>query len=329
MTKYKAYVVSDLDGKFEGRIEEKELFELSEGDVDVRVQYSSLNFKDALSNAGNKGVTRSYPHTPGIDAVGIVERSNSKEFNVGDTVLVTGYDLGMNTNGGFGERICVPDHWLIQLPKGLKAIEAMAWGTAGLTAALCVKAISEKVPKGKVLVSGSTGGVGSIAIMLLAKLGYEVVALTRKAQLSDQLKSLGASEVIDLQEFLGQPSKPILKPIYHAAIDVAGGETLATMLKQIDYQGVVACCGLVDSPTFESSIFPFILRGVTLRGIDSVELPVSEKESIWLNIAGDWSLPSLLDHCSVINKEQLSEKLKLILEGKAVGRYILEHDSEG
>ena len=303
MTKYKAYVVSDLDGKFEGRIEEKELFELSAGDVDVRVQYSSLNFKDALSNAGNKGVTRSYPHTPGIDAVGIVERSNSKEFNVGDTVLVTGYDLGMNTNGGFGERICVPDHWLIQLPKGLKAIEAMAWGTAGLTAALCVKAISEKVPKGKVLVSGSTGGVGSIAIMLLAKLGYEVVALTRKAQLSDQLKSLGASEVIDLQEFLGQPSKPILKPIYHAAIDVAGGETLATMLKQIDYQGVVACCGLVDSPTFESSIFPFILRGVTLRGIDSVELPVSEKESIWLNIAGDWSLPSLLDHCSVINEE--------------------------
>jgi len=210
MTKYKAYVVSDLDGKFEGRIEEKELFELSEGDVDVRVQYSSLNFKDALSNAGNKGVTRSYPHTPGIDAVGIVERSNSKEFNVGDTVLVTGYDLGMNTNGGFGERICVPDHWLIQLPKGLKAIEAMAWGTAGLTAALCVKAISEKVPKGKVLVSGSTGGVGSIAIMLLAKLGYEVVALTRKPQLSDQLKSLGASEVIELQEFLGQPSKPML-----------------------------------------------------------------------------------------------------------------------
>ena len=329
MTKYKAYVVSDVDGKFEGQIEEKELFELSEGGVDVRVQYSSLNFKDALSNAGNKGVTRTYPHTPGIDAVGIVERSNSEHFNKGDAVLVTGYDLGMNTDGGFGERICVPDQWLVRLPEGLKAIEAMAWGTAGLTAALCVKAVTEKVPKGRVLVSGSTGGVGSIAIMLLAKLGYEVLALTRKTEFSDQLKSIGANEVLDLQEFLAQPSRPMLKPIYHAAVDVAGGKTLETMLKQIDYQGVVACCGLVDSPSFESSIFPFILRGVTLRGIDSVELPVSEKESTWLKIAGDWSLPNLLDHCSVINKEQLSERLKLILEGKAVGRYILDHESEG
>lgn len=322
---YQAYVVSEKDGAYIGQVQEVALPDEKEGFVVIKVAYSSLNFKDALSNSGNKGVTRKYPHTPGIDAAGTVHSCADGRFNEGDQVVVTGYDLGMNTAGGFGEFIQVPVDWVVPLNKGMSLKEAMAWGTAGLTAALCIEPIVEKVKSGKVIVSGSTGGVGSIAVKLLSKLGYEVCALTRKHDSEDFLKSLGAVEVLLHEEFLDDSGRPMLKPGYAAAVDVAGGATLETILKVVDYQGVVSCCGLVDKPEFHSSIFPFILRGITLAGIDSVELPLSVKEGIWAKLSTDWKLEGIADECTEIQKEQLSDSLVEILKGKAKGRYILAH----
>lgn len=323
--KYQAYVVSEKEGSYVGELQELAMPQEKEGFVIIKVAYSSLNFKDALSNVGNKGVTRNYPHTPGIDAAGTVFSSGDNRFSEGDQVVVTGYDLGMNTAGGFGEFIQVPSDWVVALPKAMTLKESMAWGTAGLTAALCIEPIVAKVKVGKVLVSGSTGGVGSIAVRLLSKLGYEVAALTRKADSEDFLKSIGASEVVLLQNFLDDSGRPMLKPKYAAAIDVAGGATLETMLKVVDYQGVVSCCGLVDKPEFHSSIFPFILRGISLVGIDSVELPLSVKDGMWDKMSSDWKLEGIADDCTEIQKEQLPSALDDILKGKAVGRYILAH----
>ena len=325
MNKFSAYVVSESGDGYKGEVVEKTLQSLEDGQIQIQVKYSSLNFKDALSNAGNKGVTRSYPHTPGIDAAGVVTESKSSKFSVGQEVIVTGYDLGMNTAGGFGELIQVPEGWVIPLPVSLSLKDSMAWGTAGLTAALCVEPIVEKMDSGRVLVSGATGGVGSIAIQLLSKLGYEVIALTRKEDAKPFLKSLGASDVLLVSDFLDDSKKPMLKPAFEAAVDVAGGKTLTSILKQVNYQGVVSCCGLVDRPDFESSIFPFILRGVTLAGIDSVELPNERKASVWNKISNEWSLDGLMDHCATIGKSELATSLELILNGNAVGRYILQH----
>lgn len=325
---YQAYIVEEKDNGYEGSVKTLDTEQLPAGDVLIKVSHSSLNFKDALSASGNKGVTRSYPHTPGIDAVGEVVSDASSTFQAGDEVLVIGYDLGMNTSGGFGEYIRVPKEWVMTKPAGLSPLQCMQWGTAGFTAALCVERILHqglKPEDGSVLVTGATGGVGIVAVMLLNKLGFNVTALTGKPEAEGMLKEAGADSILLRQDFVDESSKPMLKPAFSAAVDVAGGKVLETVLKVLNYGGSVAACGLVDSPALSSSVFPFILRGVNLLGVDSVELPLSKKQSVWNKIGAEWSLPQLEEASQVISKDELSDRLSQILGGGAKGRYVLKH----
>ncbi len=330
---YKAFVVSEDDsGSYLGGIKTLNIQDLPAGDVLIKVECSSLNFKDALSFSGNKGVTRKFPHTPGIDAAGEVVSCATDDFKAVQKVLVVGYDLGMNTSGGFGEYISVPAKWVMPMPVAMSAHQSMAWGTAGFTAALCIDKLlmaGAKKEQGPVLVSGASGGVGSIAIMLLVKLGFEVHALTSKTADKEYFKQLGVSEIVSRAEFLKSSAKPMLKPIYGSAIDVAGGDVLATMLKMIKPGGSVACCGLVASIELQTTVLPFILRGINLLGVDSVELPLNVKQDMWLKMASDWSLPALLDQCQLIAKQQLADTLQSMLNGNIKGRYVLDHNLAG
>jgi len=327
--KYSALQVTESpEGLFSSQVCELDTDNLPEGDVLIQVSYSSLNYKDALSFSGNKGVSRNFPHTPGIDAVGQVVSSASDTFKEGQSVLVVGYDLGMGTKGGFGEYIRVPARWVMPLPVNLSEKQSMAWGTAGFTAALCIEKLLNsgvKAESGPILVSGATGGVGSVAVQLLKKLGFTVHALTTKNTASGFLKGIGADEVTLLSDFDTANKRPMLKPHYAGAIDVAGGDLLATILKVINYGGAVACCGLVESTALNTTVLPFILRGVDLLGVDSVELPLNKKQQVWELIAADWSLESLEEHCQEISKTELADKLDLILKGQAKGRFILDH----
>ncbi len=326
---YRAFVVAQSqEGVFEGEVKTLALKDLPKGDVLIKVECSSLNFKDALSFSGNKGVTKQYPHTPGIDAAGKVVSCSSGGFIEGQSVLVIGYDLGMNTSGGFGEYISAPKEWVMPMPTDMQAKQAMAWGTAGFTAALCIDKLimaGVKPDQGPVLVSGASGGVGSVAIMLLCKLGFDVHALTAKTADRNFFKRLGASKVVERAGFLDQAKRPLLKPAYAAAIDVAGGEVLATLLKVIKPGGSVACCGLVASVELNTTVLPFILRGVNLLGVDSVELPLHVKKSMWEKMSKEWALPVLLEQCQIIQKQQLADSLQLLLDGTVKGRFILDH----
>ncbi|KRP35962.1 MAG: quinone oxidoreductase, partial [OM182 bacterium BACL3 MAG-120531-bin86] len=278
MSTYKAFEVrEETEKNFVGTIVEKSALELAEGSVSIEVCYSSVNYKDALSASGSKAVTREYPHVPGIDAAGTVLASTDSNFAVGDEVVVTGYDLGMNTAGGFGQQVTVPGGWVTKLPVGLSLRDSMVLGTAGLTAGLCVNKLllNGITPEaGKVLVTGATGGVGIIACALLVKLGFEVVASTGKLAETAKLTALGVSEVISREAFSEENPRPMLKESYAAAVDVAGGTTLVNVIKSLSYGGSVAACGLVDSPALSATVLPFILRGVNLLGVDSVELPL-------------------------------------------------------
>ena len=249
MQEFKALMIEEhADKQFSAALVQRDISDLPEGDVLVQVQFSSLNFKDALSASGNKGVTRNYPHTPGIDAAGIVIESNAGQFAIGAEVIVCGYDLGMNTSGGFGQYIRVPAEWVIARPEGLGLREAMILGTAGFTATICIEKLIANgvVPdSGEILVTGATGGVGIVAVALLSQLGYSVVASTGKAEQCEFLQSIGAERVIDRQELSEESSRPLLKEQWAGAIDVVGGATLFNVVKSLNYDGSVACCGLV------------------------------------------------------------------------------------
>ena len=250
--------------------------------------YSSLNYKDALSARGNKGVTRQYPHTPGIDASGTVIESTSPEFKEGDQVIVTGYDLGMNTLGGFGEFINVPADWVVPLPVGLSLKESMVIGTAGFTAALAMHHLLQCLQKpgdGPLLVTGATGGVGSLAILLASKLGFEVIASSGKSYKQEYLTSLGAKKVIERSAVDDQSGRMLLRAQWAGAIDTVGGNTLATVLKSLQQHGNVAACGNVASPLLNTSVFPFILNGVNLLGVNSATTPMPLRREIWDNLS--------------------------------------------
>ena len=292
----------------------------------MKVQYSSLNYKDALSASGNKGVTRNFPHTPGIDAAGIVQSSTVDTYAAGDAVIITGYDLGMNTDGGFAEYVRVPAAWLVRLPDGLSAYESMVLGTAGLTAALCVDKLLKAgltPDAGAVLVTGATGGVGSVAVALLAQLGFAVTAATGKAEAAGFLRSLGATEIIDRQELLEENPRPLLKERWAGVVDVVGGPVLWNAVKALRYGGSVALCGLVGSPSLDASVFPFILRGVNLLGVDSVNVPQPLKSQMWVRLATDWKLKQLDTLAHTIVLEELEAKLNGLLAGKGKGRMVL------
>ena len=324
--KYSAYYVEEIDGAFSASISELELQKPDDGFVQIKVSHSSLNYKDALSASGNKGVTRNYPFVPGIDAAGTITDANSSEFTDGDEVIVTGYDMGMNTPGGFGEYINVPAEWVVKKPSNLSSLEAMSIGTAGITAAASVLKIQEssKASDLPVLISGATGGVGSISVMLISKLGKEVSALTGKHSSTDFLNSIGANNIIMRDEYLESPAKAMERPVFSSAIDTVGGNVLSKMLPQISPHGVVACCGNVAGIEVNTTVFPFILRGITLAGIDSAESPLEFKTSIWNKFADEWKL-DLSSMIRVVFKENLQQEIDLILEGGQQGRVVLQH----
>ncbi len=331
MTDFKALLVTESsEGAFTADIVNRSVEELPAGNTLIQVNYSSLNFKDALSFSGNKGVTRQYPHTPGIDAAGTVIESEDASLKAGDEVLVIGYDLGMNTSGGFGQMIRVPSEWVVKLPSGLSQKESMILGTAGFTAAQCVEKLllnGVKPDQGKVLVTGASGGVGMIAVALLSKLGFEVVASTGKAAAHDTLRKLGAAEFID-RNLLGEENKrPMLKEDWAAAVDVVGGDTLSNVIKSLSYGGSVAACGLVQSPSFSATVLPFILRGVNLLGVDSVQQPIAIKRRLWAKLGGEWKLDSLEDICTDIAFDELVVSLTQVLGGGANGRFVLDLNS--
>ncbi|MCO6441156.1 MAG: YhdH/YhfP family quinone oxidoreductase [Nitrococcus mobilis] len=300
--------------------------DLPAGEVLVRVYYSSLNYKDALSATGVKGITRDYPHTPGIDCAGIVEESTSPDWQVGDAVIVTGYDLGMNTAGGFAGYVRVPADWVLRCPKGLTLRQAMICGTAGFTAALCIQALEDRGihPDGsEVLVTGASGGVGSVAVSLLNTRGYRVVAATGKRDALDWLRGLGADEVISREALIDHGARPLLKARWMAAIDTVGGEILAATLKAMVYQGAVSCCGMVASAELHTTVFPFILRAVSLLGVDSQNAPRKLRERIWAKLAGDWQAERFEALATEITLDQVDEHLERLLRGQVRGRILL------
>ncbi|PVZ69557.1 YhdH/YhfP family quinone oxidoreductase [Pelagibaculum spongiae] len=320
-------VTSDDQGNFEQQIVSREIDQLPEGELLVRVGWSSLNFKDALSGLGIPGVTRNYPHTPGIDAAGEVVSDSTGKFKAGDQVIVTGYDLGMNTDGGLSQMIRVPASWATPLPQGLSTRQAMVLGTAGLTAGLSVeKLLAHGIQSGRILVTGATGGVGSIAVAILAKLGFQVIAVTGKAESEAYLKSIGASEVISRQEISELPGKPLLKPQWDGAVDCAGGQTLTAILRSLAPGGAVSCCGLVDSPKLEMTVLPFILRGVSLLGVDSVEIPLAAKATVWQKFASEWMLPGLNDLADEMPLTEVPAIFNDILKGKLKKRKLVRID---
>lgn len=331
---FKALVVREGEGGvFTRSLEERNIEELPAGDVLIRVHYSSVNYKDALSANGNRGVTRNYPHTPGIDAAGVVEESASPDFNPGQEVLVTGYDLGMNTSGGLAEYIRVPSSWVVRLPKGLTLRESMIYGTAGFTAALSVWKLTGagvKPEGGEVLVTGATGGVGSIALRILAKLGYRVVAaagLMDEAEFADyerKLLALGAARVIPASEVDDTSGKLLLKGIWPGVVDTVGGNVLATVVKSAAYGGVVTTCGNAAGHELNLNVYPFILRGVSLLGVDSVECPMDLRLKVWEKLAGEWKPGNLEELSSEITLEQVEERITALLAKQSKGRAVVK-----
>lgn len=325
--KFKAMIVREAaENRFVREIGEKSIAELPPGELLIRVRYSSLNYKDALSASGHRGVTRSYPHTPGIDAAGVVAESESENFFPGDEVILTGFDLGANTSGGFAEYVRVPAAWALKLPPRMTLAESMSYGTAGLTAAIAIWKLERYGlgrDDGEVLVTGATGGVGSLAVAILAKLGYHVVAATGKTQEKDFLLGLGAKEVISRGEASDTSGRPLLKARWAGVVDTVGGNILSTAIRSTRSRGGVAACGNVASAELQLTIYPFILRGVGLLGIDSAECPMELREALWQKLAGEWKVDLSRGLVSECRLEDLSDKIDLILAGRIRGRVLV------
>ena len=327
MSSFRALLTEiDSDGKAHTQVQSLDISVLSAHPVCIRVEYSSLNYKDALSASGHKGITRNYPHIPGIDAAGIVEEDLSGHFAKGTRVLVSGFDLGMNTHGGLSEYIRVPAEWVIELPAGLNSHEAMQWGTAGLTAAMAVEAlISNQITpdRGEILVTGATGGVGMMSIKLLKHLGYSVVALSGKPELESILLSLGSSRVISRQEFAQEPPRALYSMDFAGAIDTLGGDYLVQVVKRLKFGGAVAVCGMAAGVELPLQVYPFILRGVRMLGIYSADSPLTYKKSLWNKIANEWSL-NLSDLVHEISLAEVPATLEGMLAATTSGRYLVK-----
>lgn len=324
----KAFVVEKVgENEFKSSIQDIETPKCEKNEVVIKVTYSSLNYKDALSSVGNPGVSKHFPHITGIDVAGTVFESTSPIFKVGERVLVTGYDMGMNSNGGHAQFVKIPASWVARIPDAISDREIMTFGTAGLTAALSVNELIEngiKPESGDILVTGATGGVGSIAIAILSKLGYNITAISGKKERIDFLKKIGANEIILREEFEEESRKPLLSEKYAGVIDTVGGKMLANALKQIKYDGVATCCGLTSSHELNTNVFPFILRGVRLIGIDSVECKLEKKQAAWEKLASRWKINSLNSIINEISLDGIKVAYEHLLSGKAVGRYVVK-----
>jgi putative YhdH/YhfP family quinone oxidoreductase len=324
---FTAMIVEKTEDKnYPIRIGERFVKDLPPGEILLKVHYSSLNYKDALSATGQFGVSKYYPHTPGIDAAGEIVESSDGAFKPGDKVIVTSYDLGMNTPGGFGQYIRVPASWVVPLPEGLSVRESMILGTAGLTAGLMVEKLVRngvQPEQGEILVTGATGGVGSLAVAILVKAGYRVIAATGKSSQKEYLLSIGAADVIGREEVLAGIERPLMAERWAGVVDVVGGEMLAAAIKSTRYGGTVACCGLVGSRELSVSVLPFILRGVSLLGVDSVQCPMELRRTVWKKLAAEWKpekLDAIVQECTLHN---LEKEIHAILKGQLRGRVLV------
>jgi acrylyl-CoA reductase (NADPH) len=328
MDNFKAFIVNKTDEDFSAAVKTIGLDDLPAGDVLIKVAYSSVNFKDGLASIPNGKIVRSYPFVLGIDLAGIVVRSNDNRFREGDEVIATSYEIGVSHYGGFSEYARIPADWIVPLPDGLSLREAMVFGTAGFTAALSVHRLEENgltPEKGKVLVTGATGGVGSVAVAMLAKRGYHVVASTGKASEHDYLRKIGAEEIISREELLGEKTKPLDKQLWAAAVDPVGGKTLSAILSKLDYSGSVAVSGLTGGTDVPTTVFPFILRGINLLGIDSVYCPMETRKLIWQRMATDLKPEGILGTIeNEVRLEELPDVLSSILKGENRGRTIVK-----
>lgn len=325
---FKALVVNKTDDDFSVKVEELTVHDLPEAEVLIKVAYSSINYKDGLAATPDGKIVRSYPFVPGIDLAGVVVASRDPRFQEGDKVIATSYEIGVSHYGGYSEYARIPGDWIVPLPKNLTLQEAMIFGTAGFTAALSIQRLEDNglnPDKGNVLVTGATGGVGSLAVSMLAKAGYTVVASTGKASEHDFLKRLGATEVISREEVHSGKIKALDKQLWAGAVDPVGGETLAAILSKISYQGSVAVSGLTGGAQVPTAVFPFILRGINLLGIDSVLCPMDLRQKVWNRMASDLKPENLLDSIQKeITLEELPETLPTLLKGQACGRIIVK-----
>jgi putative YhdH/YhfP family quinone oxidoreductase len=324
-----AYVVEEKAGRFVGRVGELTADRLPEGDVTIEVSHSSLNYKDALAATGQNKIAASYPHVPGIDAAGVVVESRSRDFAEGDRVLVTGYDLGGLRFGGWSRYVRVPADWVVPLPAGLTPQEAMAIGTAGFTAAMSLAAIERnggRPDRGPAIVTGATGGVGCLAVNLLAQGGYEVAAVTGKADARDFLRELGATRILAREEarLNDERPRPLLKGTWGAAVDTVGGSTLAYLLRSMTQGGAIAVCGLVGGTEFAGTVIPFLLRGVKMLGIDSAHHPMEARRELWRRLATDWKPRGLEKLTETIPLSGLPAAIERILKGGVRGRIVVE-----
>ena len=324
---YKGLMIRETAEKqFQRAIEELSVDALPAGDVLVKVLYSSLNYKDMLSSIGNRGVTRKYPHTPGIDAAGIVEESSAVEFKPGDEVIVTSYDLGMNTSGGLGQYIRVPSSWVVKKPAGLSLRESMIFGTAGFTAALSILRLVDfgMDPADEILVTGASGGVGSIAVSILSHSGYSVTALNSLQDEREFLTGIGAKSIIEPAELVDETGRPLLKERWTKCVDTLGGDVLTSAIRSIRGYGAITCCGNVISPDLKLTVFPFILRGVTLFGIDSQNCPMPLRQRAWDMIADKWKFPWMEKLAAEVPLGGVTEELDSIKSGKHKGRTVVK-----
>ena len=325
---FAALVVDKDEHQFSTGIKTLSIKDLPEGDVLIRVHYSSVNYKDSLASIPNGNIVKSYPFVPGIDLAGVVVSSNNPRFHEGDEVIATSYGIGVSHYGGYSEYARIPSEWIVPLPEGLSLKEAMIIGTAGFTAALSVLALEDQQitpDKGTVLVTGATGGVGSFAVAILSALGYTVEACTGKQTAHDFLKQLGANAVLSREEVYDGKVRALGKQRWAAAVDPVGGEQLAAILSQVNYGGSVAVSGLTGGGNVPTSVFPFILRGINLLGIDSVECPMNKREAVWQRLASDYK-PTHLDQLihEEIRLDQLPDTLPILLKGGATGRFIVK-----
>lgn len=322
---FNAIHLTQQDGKTLATVKALEASALPEGDVTVDVEFSSLNYKDALAITGRGPIVRQWPMVPGIDFAGTVGKSTSPEFKAGDKVILTGWGVGEGHWGGLAQKARVPASWLVAMPEGLTSRHAMAIGTAGLTAMLCVLAIERDIAPqaGEVLVTGANGGVGSFAVSLLARRGFRVVAATGRPQEAARLKALGAHEVIG-RELLSAPGKPLQKERWAAVVDCVGSHTLANACAATKYGGVVAACGLAQGMDFPSTVAPFILRGVTLVGIDSVKAGLPRRLEAWTQLQRTLGADETLAMTATIGLAQAIPAAQDLIDGKVAGRLIVD-----
>ncbi|WP_276355173.1 oxidoreductase [Cohnella caldifontis] len=324
---FPAWRVEESEGQFGFGLRQLRVEDLPDGELLVRVRYSGVNYKDALAFRPDGNVVRAYPMVPGIDLAGTVEESRDERFRAGDEVLVTGYGLGVSHYGGYSRYARVPSSWAVRIPPGLGSREAMMLGTAGFTAALSVDALRQagvEPDQGPVLVTGASGGVGSAAVAILAKLGYEVTASSGKADMRDLLLRLGAARVISRMEWMPAADRPLGAQLWNGAVDCVGGGTLAAVLGTLRYGGAVAASGMTGGIALNTSVFPFILRGIRLIGIDSVQAPMDMRVRIWERLAGPWKPDGLESLLERIPLERVPEAVDTLLRGESRGRYVIE-----